>query len=134
MESYEVTWRDFLRLSLTEESKMKKNVYVILFLSKKPKRKPYIMHKCISFYKYNFKNYRKILGLEHGLSEEIWGDICVREGRIIPRGKEEKKKDHIWKLCDRFWEGSSGSISIIFSVFKNLHITTVEQSAKPKHV
>lgn len=35
------------------------------------------------------------LDLYHGLSEEIWGDICVSKGRTIPREKGGKQEDCI---------------------------------------
>lgn len=38
---------------------------------------------------------KQAVSLEHGLSEEIWGDICVREGKTIRRKKEESKGDYI---------------------------------------
>ena len=88
-----MTWSNFLRMLTKKQDK--KKVHMILFLSKKIKRKPYIMLNVHDYMNIIKTVEKQAVSLEHALSEEIWGDICVREGKTIPRKKEERKGDYV---------------------------------------
>lgn len=93
---------------------------MILFLSKKIKRKPYIMLNEQDYMNIIKTIEKQALSLEHGLSEEIWGDICVSKGKTISRGKEEKKITFLNHMVD------SGKMAIaasaeLFNHYKSPH-------------